>query len=218
MIRAIQKGVEEKLVPQYARGLSLTPGFEEHGKSLFKLALPQEITSEINISELSLFAKDAIKTVFRFLKNHCEIFSAGEITFIAPEAGIRTGPRNTGKYVLTGKDVLNAGKFADSVARGAWPVEYWEPGKKVRMEYFGMDDHYDIPAGTLQSGQIGNLFFCGRNIPADDTAIASARVIGTCLATGYASGVLAAFHSRSKKISGAISEIQSELFADTVHS
>jgi hypothetical protein len=60
------------------------------------------------------------------------------------------------------------------------------------MSYFKANDHYLIPAGTLVSKYVDNLFFAGRNMSATERAIASARVIGTCLSTGYASGKLAA--------------------------
>jgi len=42
------------------------------------------------------------------------------------------------------------------------------------------------------SPAIENLFFGGRIISATDGAIASARVMGICLQTGYAAGKLAA--------------------------
>ena len=38
-----------------------------------------------------------------------------------------------------------------------------------------------------------NLYFGGRGISADAGAIASARVMGICLQTGYAVGLLAAY-------------------------
>ena len=39
--------------------------------------------------------------------------------------------------------------------------------------------------------EIDNLFFAGKNISATNKAIASARVMGTCLQTGYAAGKIA---------------------------
>jgi len=56
-----------------------------------------------------------------------------------------------------------------------------------------MDDYYEIPQECLISNQIDNLFFAGRNISADDSAIASARVIGTCLQTGWSVGELRSY-------------------------
>jgi len=55
-----------------------------------------------------------------------------------------------------------------------------------------MDDGYWISAGMLVSRHLDNLFFAGRGLSATEAAMASARVIGTCLGTGYAAGSLAA--------------------------
>jgi predicted flavoprotein YhiN len=61
--------------------------------------------------------------------------------------------------------------------------------------------HYEIPARCLQSAPIQNLFMAGKTISADVDAIASARVMGCCLATGAAAGKLAAewLHSSDKE-------------------
>jgi len=55
---------------------------------------------------------------------------------------------------------------------------------------------------------IDNLFFAGRNISATDGAIASARVMGICLQTGYAAGCMAAAGAQNLSISNAIRQIQ----------
>jgi hypothetical protein len=59
------------------------------------------------------------------------------------------------------------------------------------MEYLQENDGYFIPATTLISRQYSNLFFAGKGISADSKAIASARVTGTCLQTGFAAGLIA---------------------------
>jgi hypothetical protein len=60
------------------------------------------------------------------------------------------------------------------------------------MRFLKPGDHYQVPARCLQSNQIKNLYMAGRNISATNEAIASARVMGTCLQTGYAAGIMAA--------------------------
>jgi len=57
------------------------------------------------------------------------------------------------------------------------------------------------------------LFFAGKLISASEKAIASARVIGTCLGTGYAAGVLAAYKALGNSESEAISFIQSQMLS-----
>ena len=133
---------------------------------------------------------------------------------IAPEVGIRTGPRNVGKTILTKEDVINCRKVEDAVARGTWPIEFWIPGKKPHLEYFSFNDHYDVPGRALQSAASKNLLFAGRNISATEEALASARVIGTCLMTGYAAGHLAAGIINNDCYEIIIATVQRSLFPE----
>ena len=104
----------------------------------------------------------------------------------------RAGRMILGEYVLTGADVLAGRKFSDAVARCAWPVEQWNADGKTRLRYLPPGAHYEIPARSLRAAKIKNLFMAGKTISADVDAIASARVMGCCLATGAATGKLAA--------------------------
>jgi hypothetical protein len=62
---------------------------------------------------------------------------------------------------------------------------------QVKMQYFEPDNGYSIPADCTISESLDNLFFAGKNISATPRAVASARVIGTGLQTGYAAGKIA---------------------------
>ncbi len=104
----------------------------------------------------------------------------------------RAGRMVPGQYVLTGTDVLAARKFPDAVARCAWPIEQWNAGGVARLRYLPAGTNYEVPSGSLRAADIENLFMAGKTISADVDAIASARVMGCCLATGTAAGVLAA--------------------------
>jgi hypothetical protein len=100
----------------------------------------------------------------------------------------RAGRMIVGEYVLAGADVLSGRKFSDAVARGAWPIEQWDARGVVRFKYLPPGTHYEIPARALQAATVKNLFMAGKTISADVAAIASARVMGICLATGAAAG------------------------------
>lgn len=104
----------------------------------------------------------------------------------------RAGRMVIGEYVLAGEDVLHARKFPDAVARCAWPIEQWNSAGISRVRYLPPGEHYEIPARCLRATGITNLFMAGKTISADIDAIASARVMGCCLATGAAAGNLAA--------------------------
>lgn len=104
----------------------------------------------------------------------------------------RAGTMIVGRYVLTGDDVLGARKFPDAVARGCWPIEQWTANGQQRLRYLPAGEHYEIPARSLKAASTENLFMAGKSLSADADAVASARVMGCCLATGAAAGILAA--------------------------
>jgi hypothetical protein len=113
----------------------------------------------------------------------------------------RAGRMIVGQYLLTGADVLGGRKFPDAIARCAWPIEQWGSDGKVRLRYLPQKSYYEIPARCIRAASIQNLFMAGKTISADADAIASARVMGCCLATGAAAGTLAAdwLHSSDKE-------------------
>jgi hypothetical protein len=135
-------------------------------------------------------------------------FKNASVQHIAPEVGIRIGQRSIGKYILAEEDVLTCKKFDDAIANAAWPIEEWEQHRRVKMRYLNLDDFYQVPARCLQSNHITNLFFAGRNISASDGAIASARVMGICLQTGYAAGFMAAGSALNLPLEDSIKHIQ----------
>jgi len=106
----------------------------------------------------------------------------------------RAGRMIPGHHLLTGEDVRSGRRFPDAVAHCAWPIEQWGPDGFPHLEYLPPGTHYDIPARALRARDCDNLFMAGKTISADVDAIASARVMGCCLATGAAAGKLASVH------------------------
>ncbi len=109
----------------------------------------------------------------------------------------RAGRMVLGEYLLTSADVLGGRKFSDAAARCAWPIEQWDLSGTAQVTYLPAGSHYEIPARSLRAAQMENLFMGGKTISADVGAIASARVMGCCLATGAAAGQLAARYLQS---------------------
>ena len=120
-------------------------------------------------------------------------FTRAFVSHAAPQIGVRESRRIVGKYELTRDDVLSARKFDDAVVRASWPIELWEEGEAgARYEYLDDGETYDIPRRCLEARDVPNLFMAGRCMSASHEALGSARVIGTCLATGAAAGAAAA--------------------------
>jgi hypothetical protein len=131
----------------------------------------------------------ALATFLRTLPAFADSF----VSHTAPQVGVRESRRVVGRYQLTRADVLSGRKFEDAVARASWPIELWEEGHLgATYEYLPDGETYDIPLSSLQARDVANLFVAGRCMSASHEALGSARVIGTCLATGEAVGAAAA--------------------------
>ena len=101
----------------------------------------------------------------------------------------REGLRLGGQWELDESSLLAARKFPDGVARSAWPMEFWGPSDAApRYAYPPDGDYADIPRRCLRARGMANLFTCGRCLSASSRALASIRVMGTCMASGEAAG------------------------------
>lgn len=163
------------------------------------LSLQPSLESGVTIVKFTGTAEQ-VTPLIDFLRNNVTGFEncATPMTEFTPAR--RAGRMIIGNHVLSGNDVLAGRKFPDAVARCAWPIEQWSADGKVQLRYLPPHAHYEIPARSLQAASIENLFMAGKTISADVDAIASARVMGCCLATGAAAGKLAAnwLHSSDK--------------------
>jgi len=193
LMKALRSAIDEKKLPDHYDRVYIVQGSLKNNNVNLKLGIPVMVTFlEGNEEKIKAAASQFVSGLTDFLVNNVPAFKNAAIKHIAPEVGIRVGMRSSGKYILTEDDVLGCRKFNDAIANGSWPIEEWELHKRVKMRYFNHDDFYQVPAGCLQSKYIDNLFMAGRNISATTAAIASARVMGTCLQTGYAAGSMAA--------------------------
>jgi len=211
MMKALRSAIDGGMLGDFYDRVYVVQGSLKDNNVSIKIGIPLAVTyAPGNIEQLKTVAHSFIDNLSKFLIAHVDAFKYAYVHHIAPEVGIRIGQRSTGKYVLTEADVLGCTKFDDAIANASWPVEIWEQNRRVRMKYFALDDYYQIPARCLQSGSLHNLFFAGRNISATDDAIASARVMGICLQTGYAAGSLAAATANDLPLHDAVKELQSE--------
>lgn len=192
LIKEIKTAINNSLLEAYYDRISIVQGSIKNNEVSFKMAIPIEVThSASNKIDIKNKATEMVNTISMFLIKTISVLSKSTLYHVAPEIGYRVDCRSLGNYVLTENDVLSCKKFNDAIANGSWPIEIWGQDKRVDMRFFAENDYYQIPKGCLISNKISNLFFAGRIISADDCAIASARVMGTCLQTGYAAGKLA---------------------------
>lgn len=127
------------------------------------------------------------------------------------EVGLRATFRAEGLYTMTGADVRAAVKHADGIARCPWPAERWSQGPSPRLELGPAGDFHEVPLRALQPRGVTNLLVAGRAVSADADGLASVRVIGTCLDTGYAAGVAAACVARGEGPERAVEVVRARL-------
>ena len=200
LIRELKQAIDAGRLDSYFDRVTVVPGSVLNHSVQLKIGIPQPVTNIENKStELELLSRRLVETLSEFLIVNVTVFKNSHLGNVAVESGIRVGRRAKGKYVLTEEDVLSCRKFDDAVADCAWPIEEWGQDKRVKMRYFEENNFYQIPADCLKSLELKNVYFAGRTISASKGAIASARVIGICLQTGYAAGKIAASNVLNNK-------------------
>lgn len=127
-----------------------------------------------------------------YLRKILPEFKHSRIQRVASTIHKREGLRLLGKHILTKKEILSSRKFPDAIAKGYWPVEFWDQKQGQKIKYLKPGKFYEIPLSCLKSSSIDNLFATGKCISATSKALASTRVTGTCIYLGEAAGRQAA--------------------------
>lgn len=128
-----------------------------------------------------------IYEIQKYLKAFVPGFENAWMDRVAPFMGIRESRVTVGKYVLTAEDILACRRFDDAVAVASYPVDLHHPkGGDCTLEYCG--DCYDIPYRSLVPAKVENLLVAGRCSSFTHEAMASTRVMSTCMALGEAAG------------------------------
>lgn len=125
----------------------------------------------------------------------------------AASLGIRETRRIVGQYRLELDDLAAGRRFPDAVARCDFGVDIHEPapGAGVSSGHGARMQPYEIPYRCLVPEGVEGLLVAGRCISGSHEAHASYRVTGTCLATGQAAGLAAAWSARAGETPGRVS-------------
>jgi hypothetical protein len=190
ILMKIKRAVDSGDLPQGAENVSFHP--EIGGESVtVKLNLGSLICKGQDRHEIDESSQLLVKKLIGFLQENINPLASIRLCGQPSPVLHRASRRVKGMYLLTGEDVIKGSQFPDAIAQGSWPIEKYHFDKGSRFSYLPEDAAYDIPAGCLRVPGVENLFTAGRCISADDDAIASARVIGCCFATGEGAANLA---------------------------
>lgn len=152
------------------------------------------------LSEAEIEGRRQLKKVIRFLNQHVPGMEKAHITSIQNGIGIRETRRIDGEYVLTGQDIIEGRRFEDCIARNGYCIDIHDPkGQGWGVSQIQSEEQsYDIPYRCIVPERIDHLLIAGRCISATAEALASARIMPSCMALGQAAGIAAALAAEKK--------------------
>ena len=118
------------------------------------------------------------------------------VASVATQAGIRETRRIKGVHTMTAEEYMSGYKYADSISRGAHPIDIHATKGSSQVTHFLEQAAY-VPYRALIAQNYPNLLVAGRCLSADRKAFASMRVQASCMGTGQAAGVAAAMAVKS---------------------
>lgn len=152
------------------------------------------------LSEAEIEGRRQLKKIIRFLNEYIPGMEKAHITSIPNGIGIRETRRIDGEYILTSEDILAGRKFEDCIAKNGYCIDIHDPkGKGWGVSFIKSSDAcYDIPYRCIVPKRIENLLIAGRCISTTAEALASTRIMPSCMALGEAAGVAAAIAADAK--------------------
>lgn len=199
--------------------------FSQFGGPWFNVTLCGDVLA-VNVTRTGANAqnnrelRDAERTLRRdmfaitdFWRRNYSEFADSYIIASAPFVGIRETSHIKGRYVMTGEDLLSGGRFPDTVALCAHPVDI-HSAKDGTQRLKGLPAAAGVPYRAMISPDVKNLLCPSRCISAEKVAYASLRVQATLMALGQAAGIAAGLYCEEKTD---VAEISLPALLDTLH-
>lgn len=131
-----------------------------------------------------------VHSIVGFLRERVPGFERSTLANIAAHVGVRETRRIRGRYCLTEEDIVSGKRFNDAIALGAGPMDLHEAGG-TGISLWMPERPFEIPLACLLPEATPGLVVTGRAISATRSANGGSRHMGTAMALGEASGVLA---------------------------
>lgn len=145
---------------------------------------------DLTRAEINLLKQNEV--VIKWLKEEVPGFQNSILISNSCQMGIRETRRIMGEYKLTAEDVLESREFDDAICRGAYSLDIHNPnGAGVTLIPVKSGGSYTIPYRSLIPLNIENMLVGGRCISVTSEALASTRVMVTCMAIGEGAGTAA---------------------------
>jgi len=195
MVRAVKEGA----LPNEVLGAGFRAGLHA-GEGYITMDLTGDAsdgamydpTDPVVLGQMEQTGRATAKALVAWLAEIQEGFANAHVTAWPTRAGVRESRRVVGRYELSTEDVLEGREFADSIALATWPMELREKATGPKWRFPEGNRPVQVPLRCLRSVSHPRLFAAGRCLSASHGALASLRVMGTCMATGEAAGIAAA--------------------------
>ena len=148
-------------------------------------------TDNRNFSAVECRLREDIFTFARILKENFAEFRNAYVSSTAPQAGVRESRRICGVHTITADEYVKAFRYEDSISRGIHPIDI-HASKGTHQTRVDLEQPAYVPYRALIAPEYPNLVVAGRCLSADRQALASLRVMASCMGTGQAAGVAAA--------------------------
>ena len=170
-------------------------------------------TNVKDLTKASIKGREQAMEAISALKNTTPGFEKAKLRTFGMTLGIRDSRKIIGKYNLTKEDVMNQGRFKDSI--GIFP-EFIDGYNILTLPTSGR--YFQIPYGCLVPNTIDNLLVAGRCVAGDMISHAAMRNMMACTVTGQGAGVAAAISYLNNKSTQNVSIelIQQELLKQKV--
>lgn len=137
-----------------------------------------------------------------FYRSYVPGFADAELVASAQSMGIRESRRIMADYILNLEDFKNRASFPDEIGRFAYSVDIHpldpsvEEFERFRKDFlsdlrYKTGESYGVPYRILTPQKLSNTLVAGRCVSADQSMIASIRVMPGCFLTGQAAGYAA---------------------------
>lgn len=207
-------------IPERMTYVSMVPGSLRACTGYFKYGVVAPERAE-DLMVVESQARRDLTMLVASLRTGPAVLHTVQCASVAPTLGVRSGRRGVGAARLSDDAVRFSKAASDGVALGFWPMEVWHSPQRPEVLFPEEGSWYEIPLGALCSQVVPGVYFAGRCLSASDYAIASARVMGTCLSTGFAAGWAAAggvCNTPRERIVSALRSAQVEPFVASVSS
>ena len=152
------------------------------------------------LTEAEIEGRRQIKELMQLFKEKSPYFKNAYLLKMASQIGVRESRRIIGKYIIDEKDVINARKFSDGIARSNYNIDIHNPaGTGTVLKQLPPNDYYEIPFRCLVSDKLNNLVIGSRCISSTHEAHSSLRIMPVVSGIGEAAGCAAAKASNNNK-------------------